>query len=243
MGFRGQASRLSELVIDFLKTAESGRRIEIDNVTRNEIRFYSGFTGETAPAKVYSSWRPYMPSFPVSAFYTAILAPGTDNAPNANDPLGLLGPPPNGAITVGTRSTNLPDTTFIGLGADAVMIDADTVTVNGNSVGDVEGATGLGDWNGSVSGPGGSNFSIGRRQDKMVSLYIDVVHSNAIGANVPLLLIPESMRPGEASYLWVTDRNTGAPVPVWVSSTGFLQYVFARAAGSGVLGTITYLVP
>lgn len=131
MAFKGGISRLSEIIVDMFKTADSGKRIEIDSALRNEIRWFSGAPFEVGPGKILSSWRSYFPTFPINAYYLSLAAPTTsDTDPiSTGDPLGIAPTAGHrGTIAIGTQKPNgITATTFIGLNADDVYINGGPV--------------------------------------------------------------------------------------------------------------------
>lgn len=221
MAFSGGITRLSELVIDFLKTAADGKRIEIDSVTKNEIRFYSGVEqAGWVPAKIFSGWRPYMPIAPVSVFYTAILAPGTTEVtPGASDPLGLAGDPPSGAITVGTKGWNLPDETFISLSADSVLVNGEDISADTGWV--------------VVALQAGVTGNVWyRTKNGVTTVHVAVAKAAGFGTNDLICIIPQGGRPfsyGVGASMNGTINNF--PNNFWVNTNGELRFGGSPGAG------------
>lgn len=145
----------------------------------------------------------------------------------------------DGEATASTRQYPLMFTP-VRVGDRVVMLRVGSTWVVAGRVGvDVAESYTPGDFSGTLS----SNSSVVRREGRNVHLHVDIRHgASGVAANARVLAVGQA--PGVSVYNGgVLNRDTGGAVGMYVSSDGYLQYVFAAAAGSGVLGTFNWILP
>lgn len=100
-----------------------------------------------------------------------------------------------------------------------------------------------------ISVPGasvwGSSATIAVRSGRTVTIFLNVTATGgAGGANVPMTQpLPQGWQPGStpSGHFFGIDSGTGGAAALYVTPTGQINSVFARGAGTGTLGTITYV--
>src|SRR4029453_18566851 len=82
------------------------------------------------------------------------------------------------------------------------------------------------------------------RNGKVVTVNLQITASSATGGNQAAVSVTAGWRPPPARhYFLAVDSGSGGATLIYIDTNGALYHTFARAAGSGTIGAITYVIP